>query len=495
MENTINEYENKKIDLIDLEKLLENAWRGFRIFWWIFLVLISFYSTFCYFQAKMSYSPYYKASATFVIQMNQAGSYSDSYYNTATAEQMGKTFPYILNSGILQKLVAKDLGMDYVPGSISATSMEGQNLFELSVSGSDPQQIYDVLQAVIKNYPTVAEYVIGDTQLHILDETGVPTEPINQPDFMPAAKAGAKKMALLCAVVLILYAVTRNTVRGEEDLKKLLNIKCLGSIPMVRFKKRSSSDKDLVLIDNKKIPQMFTESIRTLRMRTLKECKEKHTKVIMVTSSMPGEGKSTVTVNLALSLAQRDYNVILIDGDLRHPSLAKALGMERNSYQYGFHDVIKGKVGFEDALIPYSHDRIVMLMGSDPIESTERILSTPIVNETIQAAAAAADFVVIDTPPCGMLADASILASYADSAVFVVRQDGVHKDRVLDAVQTLSETGVHMAGWVLNCAQSGLSGYGKYGYGRYGYSGYGYGYGRDHGRRSSGESKKEAREN
>lgn len=473
-DRTVNDYENNKIGVIDIGIIIENVIRGFMQLWWIFLILISVYSSYCFFQAKRSYSPYYKTSTTFVINMNQAGTYSGSYYNTATADQMAKSFPYILNSGILQKVVAADLGLDYVPGSISAVAMEGYNLFELSVTGSDPQQIYDVLQSVIKNYPSVAEYVIGDTQLHILDETGVPTEAENQPDFMPAAKAGAKKMMALCFVILAIYAMTRNTIRKEDDLKKRLNIKCLGSIPLARFKRRSSSEKDAVLINNKKIPQMFLEATRTLRMRVLKECRENNSKTILVTSSMPGEGKSTVTVNLALSLAQKDFKVVLIDGDLRHPSLAKTLGMTREDYKHGFHDVIMEHVSLSDALVPYKDTSVSMLLGADAVESTERVLSKAMTKKVIEEAAEMADFVIIDTPPTGMLADASILSHYVDSALFVVRQDAVRTDRVIEAVQNLSETGVHMIGCVLNGVQAGLTGYGS-SYGKYGRSGYGYG--------------------
>lgn len=479
MEKRVGDYDNNQIEKIDIGILLENFIRAFMQLWWIFLIIISVYASVCFFKAKENYSPYYKTSATFVVTMNQAGVYSDSYYNTATAEQMAKTFPYILNSGILQKVVAEDLGMDYVPGSIQAVAMDNQNLFELSVTGSDPQQIYDVLQSVIKNYPSVAEYVIGDTQLHILDETGVPTEAENQPDFMPAAKAGAKRAAMFCMVVMVLFAFARNTVRTEEDLKKISNLKCLGSIPVARMKRRSKAEKELIVLANNKLPHSFRESIRTLRMRMLKECKEQNSRVIMVTSSMPGEGKSTITVNLALSLAHKDYKVILIDGDLRHPSLAKTLGVGKDYYGFGFYDVIKEEASLEDALMSYKDYDIRMLLGSSAVETTESLLSSARAKVVIKEAAAMADYVIIDTPPAGMLADASIIAKYADSAVFVVRQDSVRKDRVVEAVQNLSQTGVHMVGCVLNCARAGISSYGrsKYGYG-YGYGSYGYGYGK-----------------
>ena len=140
----------------------------------------------------------------------------------------------------------------------------------------------------------------------------------------------------------------------------------------------------------------------------------------------------------------------------------------------------------EDALISYQDSNIKLLLGSSAVETTESLLSGELVKEVIAQAVSMADYVIIDTPPAGMLADASIIAKYADSAVFVVRQDGVRKDRVVEAIQNLSQTGVHMAGCVLNCARAGISssGRGKYGY-SYGYGAYGYGYGRKAAERTS----------
>lgn len=484
MENSNREY-NKKTGIFDMNVLLDNGFKGLKQYWWIFICLISICSSAFYMKERLTYKPLYKASATFVISINRAVSYSNEYYSNATASQMSKTFPYILNSGVLKKVVADDLGVDDVWETIAAQSLEDSNMFELSVTGEDPQRTYDVLQSVIENYPSVAEFVIGDTQLYMIDETGVPEEPQNPADFMAGAKRGAQIGGILCLVILGVYATTRNTIRKEEDFKRMLNIRCMGSIPLVRFKKRSL-ERDLVLLNNKKIPPGFVEATRTIRTRLLKECKEKNLKTLLVSSSMPGEGKSTVAVNLAISLEQMGYQILLVDGDMRHPSLAKALGIEKKTYAHGFKDVITGNASLSEAVFRYGETGISLLLGSDPIESTERLLSKRATAEVLYEAGRQVDFVIVDTPPGGMLADASILAEYADGMVFVVRQDWVRSDRVLEAVQLMSDTGIHMAGCVLNCVQNGITGYGS-GYSRYGgrygshYGsgayGYGYGYG------------------
>lgn len=481
MDKASRKYE-APIELFDINVLVENIWRGLRQFWWIFLIIISLLSTLFYGKARLTYQPMYKATSTFVISMNRAVSYSSEYYNNATASQMGKTFPYILNSGVLQTVVARDLGLDGISESITAEAMEDTNLFELSVTGSNPQRAYDVLQSVIANYPSVAEFVIGDTQLYVLDESGVPESPINPADYMPEAKKGALLGILVSAAALAFYAVMRNTIRKEEDFKKLLNVRCLGSIPMIQHKKRSEKNRELVLISNKKIPAAFLEATRTIRTRLLKECAQNDLKTLLVTSTMPGEGKSTAAVNMALSLEQKGYKVLLIDGDMRHPSLTKTMGIKEKSYEKGFKDVLMGKAEWKEVLLRYQDREIYLVPGSEAVASTERILSGSRTEALMEEARTLADYVIIDTPPAGMLADASILTQYADGLVFVVRQDTVRRDHVIETVQTIANTGIIMAGCILNGVQSGITGYGgrygrRYGYNGYGYGGYGYGYG------------------
>lgn len=481
MDKISREYE-APIELFDINILVENSWRGLRKFWWLFLVIISLLSTLFYGRAKLTYRPLYKATSTFVINMNRAVSYSSEYYNNATASQMSKTFPYILNSGVLQTVVARDLGLDSISETITAEAMEDTNLFELSVTGSDAQQAYDVLQSVISNYPSVAEFVIGDTQLYVLDESGVPKNPVNPADYMPEAKKGAFLGILISAAILAFYAVMRNTIRKEEDFKKLLNVRCLGSIPMIQSKKRSNKNRELVLISNKKIPAAFLEATRTIRTRLLKECAQQDLKTLLVTSTMPGEGKSTAAVNIALSLEQKGYKVLLIDGDLRHPSLAKTMGIADESHKQGFKDVLMGHVDWKDVLFQYQDKDIYLVPGSEAMTSTERILSNSKMKNMMEEAENMADYIIIDTPPAGMLVDASILTKHADGVVFVVRQDTVRRDHVLEATQTIANTGITVVGCILNGVQSGITGYGgrygrRYGYNGYGYGGYGYGYG------------------
>lgn len=488
---------------INLAMIVDDMWRGLKRFGWIFLIVISVVSSLFYLQAKRNYSPVYQAYSSFVVNTRNAYGYSETYYNKATAEQMSVTFPYIMTSSALRQVVAEELGLEYVPGEITAEAVEETALFTIKVTSGNAQMAYDVLQSVITNYPIVAEYIIGDTLLTLMDESGVPDEPINPAYFTDDALKGAIIAAALSVVLLFLYAFTRKTVRREEDLKERLSVPFLGAIPRVPFKKRRNEVKRLVLMDQKETSKVFGETFRIVRTRLVKEMKESNVKQILVTSAVEGEGKSTVAANLAISLAQKGKSVLLIDGDMRNPSLLDILGMEKPTY--GIFQVIDGQATLKEALVTYGDLDLKILGGREGVVNPTKMLGSAAMKELLDGASKMADYVIVDAPPSTIVSDASLLARRVPGVLFVVRQDYVGVKRVASGVENMSETGAKILGYVINGTEMGITGYGytygygygygKYGYGRYGYGKYGYGkygYGKyGYGRYGYGEEKKE----
>ena len=244
-------------------------------------------------------------------------------------------------------------------------------------------------------------------------------------------------------------------------------------------------------MDEENIPYFFIESFRTIRNRLEKEASEQNMRTILVTSALPSEGKSTVAVNLALSLAHKDRRVILVDGDLRNPSIVRSLGM--TGRHTGILDILTAGAKVEDALIPYNDKgRLLVLGGYESNNNPPELLSSDTFRKLLEKLKGMADFVIIDTPPSAVVSDASIIAKHADGCLFVVRQDYAKLDSLQEGMDMMSGTGAHVVGTVLNGTEASVfSGgygygyyqyggyYGKYGYRRRGYygSGYGYGYG------------------
>ena len=370
------EYESKtehKENLIDIAGLFDDLIKGIIQMKWRFLIILVICgAVFCGYK-RLTYSPYYVASSTFTINSSITSENSNSYIENATANQMAKSFPYILKSGAFKEVLAQDLGLQSVPGTIEAEVMENTNLFTLKVTANNPKMAEKILKAVVKNYPSVAEFVIGSSQLTLMDESGVPTTPANPFSYRHEIQIGVLIGILLCILLDVLLALGKNTVKKEEDFKRLFHAKSLGIMPRAKFHKKRTQTQELIVLDNPRIPRSFLEAARTVRRRIERAQKETGMKSFLVTSAMPGEGKSTVSANIAISLAMKGYKVILVDADLRNPSTAKVLGM--NEQELGTLEVMKGEVNIDDAVQQYKNTSVKVLAGSTPIQDTSTVLS------------------------------------------------------------------------------------------------------------------------
>lgn len=462
-----------KDSLLDIGLFVDMGWGCIRRYWIWMLVIVSICSSIAWFSANWSYSPTYTASTTFIVNTNTAYSYNQEYYNRATANQLSKTFPYIISNSALQHMIEEDLGVDSIPGTIKASAMESTNLITISTTAGDPQTAYAILQSVIKNYPAVARPVIGDTTMNVVEETGIPTSPDNHLTNSGVARRGFAIGILICMAWTGLYVMGRKTIRKEEEMRTFLNIRSLASVPRVQFKKTRSVKKNQILIDNPRVSYGFTEAYRTIRTRVERVINEQKKKVFLVSSASPGEGKTTVAVNIALSLAEKGKKVYLIDMDLRNPSILRAFGKkERRS---GIAEVLQGKAALNDVVVEYGNTTLKIIPGGRPVQLTSKLLNSQALGVIFQVLQAQADCIVIDTPPSGLLSDAAQIARYADEGIFVVRQDFSSVDRIKEGIEMLTDTELHITGCILNYAETGIMGYGSYGYGRYGkYGKYGY---------------------
>ena len=450
--------EAEKIDLI---RVINHMWKGVKRYWLMLILLMILGGAFFYLRADKNYAPSYSASATFTINSDYSGLYNSSntsYYNSKTAGQIVKTFPYILRSSLLQKKIAEELGTSSVPGSISTETLGSTNMITIVVRSGNPDDAYDVLQAVIKHYPEVAEPIIGDVTMNLLDITDVPESVSNAPSYKRTVLKGMILGAAMGVGLLLLYAFTRTTVHEEEDFKTMLNVDCICSIPQIVFKKRGKEFRKDISIYNKKISQTFLEAVRVLRARIEKEAKKNNLQVFLVSSAAPGEGKSTIAANIAMALAMRESKVVLVDCDLRNPSVREQLNMQPEGK--GLYEFLTKKCETQDILQWNETYKMYVVPGGEAVGSASELLDSPRMHQLLEELKGVAEYVILDTAPVGILTDTAVLAEAADAALFVVKQDFASCSAIMEGIGQLAESGIYISGCILNGAQAGIGGYG-----------------------------------
>lgn len=503
-----------------LAEIIVSFMNGVRRFWWLIIILAVLFGVFGYKRAKDTYVPMYQSKATISITAPVYNGNRDMSRtnDSELASELSVSFNYLINNDLFYEVIKNDLGVDTINGVITVAALEDTNILTIAVTDPSAQAAYDILNSVMNNYSSIAQFVLGDTEMIILEDPVIATAPINPFSFYKTVGMFAFIGIFMSMIPVIIYGFFVKTVKSKNDIEDLLSIRCFGSLPTVivpdelengkrpRYKKppilkriffivsKKARDKERDKVSgnhsilDKKIGFRYLEAVRTISSRCEKEFAKNNYKVILVTSTLAGEGKSTVSMNMALSLSKSGHRVMLIDGDFRKPNLRRLTNVDGVSYSMG--DFLNKKVSLKEALINIADTRVVLIAADKPTPNPIEKINSDNMKIIIEQCRNVADYVIIDAPPCAGLADAAALLKYADAAVYVVREDYAKVGTILDTIQELSYTRKPLLGSVLNNSSGRLGldyGYG-YGYG-YGHRyGYGYGYGRGYGYGGYGKS-------
>ena len=246
-------------------------------------------------------------------------------------------------------------------------------------------------------------------------------------------------------------------MHSEEELKSALNLRTLSTLPVVREKRKDSA---CPRYDRGEEHSGFSESVRLLRMRTEKEMDEQGMQVLIISSATPSEGKTTVAINLACAMADRGKTVLLVDCDLRNPSVAKGFGLENGT---GLTEYLRGEVSYREIIRPDEKENLYVVFAGTPSGDSSELLAKPECKRFIDDCRNTFDYVILDTPPAAMLSDASELGVLADGVLLTIRQNYASRRHIQEGAQILADSGLPIIGCVMNYATARHGGYG-YGY-------------------------------
>ena len=470
---------DKNVIEIDLIPFLKDLMREVCRYCILLLaVMLLFGGVFYYFGGRKRSSGY-TAYSTFTVEPAQAVIFPLTNQKNQAAALVGKMLPSMLSSDAMMSIVKEDLGYEQserLPASISASVVTNTNLVKLSVSASDAQLAYDVLQSVLRRSTIITDAAIGTVQKTVVDESGVPERRgVSTGNGKKAAAAGLILGLIVGLAALVGKLVLRDTILTEDEICWKLKARSFGRIPWIVSKK---SPGKALTIEADDVPKNFAQSIRAVRCRVEEIAQESGAKTFLVTSAIKSEGKTTAAVNLALALARNGRRVLLVDGDLRDPSAAKALGMEPG--ETGLSDLLAGKCTAEQALVSYRGKKelkslageaarsdgdlaaqlggdhaaqpdgeLNVLPGGAAVESPFELWSGQAAGRLFEKLRGHFDYIIVDAPQSAVVSETGLIAELADACLFLIRRDCARFDEICEGAETFEESGCRFLGCVM----------------------------------------------
>lgn len=450
--------------VFDLGGVIDDYLRCLRRYWLQMFLAVTAVTAAALLYLNTTYQPEYVAKVTYSVTKT-----GDTAIDASIAKRLSQAVPSIISSQEFSKemLLMIEGGTLNPNYKITASNTEGANLFTIAVTANNYLNADAIAGLLELIYPEWASKSSGTVEMQVVDRVESNGNPSNPYSLVDSVIKGLICGLIVCFIFATGYVITIKTVRKESDMKKIIESSCLAVIPEVKSKKRKNKKKIQLLINKKRVDWSFKQSVLSAQQRLEKRMEQSRKKVLLISSALPQEGKSILSVNLALGFSERGKKTVLIDADLRNPSISRIL--ETEGMKRGLGEYLAGKADMDSILVRSAENLHLIFAGKIKGELSA-IMDNVRMEELMVQLRASYDFIIIDTPPSHMFGDAALLLHYADASIYIVRYDYAAINEIRDGIMEVNQ-GKKLLGYLLNRGQRGLSSYGEHDYGKYGYYG------------------------
>jgi capsular exopolysaccharide synthesis family protein len=426
--------------------------RLIRRHWWIVLVaLMAALGTATLVTVRTP--PRYEASVTFFVTVPSQG-VADAYQGGLFLQQRVKSYANLLTSDRLAQSVVAEapLGLtaDQVQRRVTTSYESDTVLLRVMFTDTDQNRALKITETLAAKFVELVQKVETPTdskavpvKLEVVSGPRVSSDPVSPQPTRNLVIGGL--LGLLLGVALaVLRGLADVRMRDATALQRVTGSPLLGQIPF------EAGARSAPLIVGEAASSARAEAVRKLRTNLRFVDVHEPARVIAVTSALQGEGKTTLSCNVAIALAEAGWRVLLIDADLRRPKVAEYLGLDGG---VGLTDVLVGDVQVGDVVQRWGEKSLLVLpSGSTPPNPSE-LLGSKAMADLLLALRESADIVIVDTAPLLAVTDGVVVAVQADGALLVTQQGRTSSSQVAAAARSLHSVSVRLLGCVLNMAK------------------------------------------
>lgn len=448
------------MNLHEITKLLRTRW--------ITLVVTTLIAIAGALVFSLATTPLYQASTRLFVSTTEGTSAAELYQGNRLSQERVLSYVELLTGETLAQRTIDKINIEgsakELRARVKATSKFDTVLINVSVLDESPIRARDIANALsdefvvmVRELETPRPGAQPDARVVVEQRASIPTAPL-----IPNTKRNLAIGLMLGLVVgtglAFLRSLLDNTVKDRETLDEITDVGLVGVIPV----DKEIRNQPAVSFDQRG-HSAIAEAFRRLRTNLQFLAVDNPPRVIVVTSSVPSEGKSTTALNLALALAEADHKVVLVDGDLRRPSLhnyLNALG------QVGFSSVLSGGATLAQVLQETTFGNLTFLGAGTAPPNPSELLGSQAAQKVLSDLREQFDYVIVDSAPLLAVTDSAILATKTDGAIIVCHVGATKRDELSNAVGSLEDVGATLLGAIFSMAPTrGKSAYGySYGY-------------------------------
>lgn len=476
---------NEEIE-IDIQRLFSILWDKL----WLILVAAVTGALAMFLVTFFVITPKYESSAMFYVNNNSLSvgdaSFSISSSDITASKSLVDSYIVILQTRETLNDVMDYSGVNYsyedMKKMLSASAVNSTEIFEVVVTSPDPFEAERIATAIAYILPKRISSIIEGTSAKVVDAAVVAAKP-SSPSYVVNTLTGFLLGFVMAVSLLILRELFDITIRSEEDITQICKHPILAAVPdmtaqtkggyyysaYANASPKANTQRQPALVGSE-INFAASEAYKLLRTKLqFSFAGENDCRIIGLSSALSGEGKSLSSVNLAYTLSQLDKRVLLIDCDMRRPSLSAKLPIQKAP---GLSNYLAGQSKLDEL---FQHCGIegdeeafqVVAAGRNPPNPVE-LLSSPKMARMLERLRGSYDYIILDLPPVGEVSDALAVAKLTDGMLLVVRQNYCNRIAVNSLVRQFEFVGARILGVVYNCASEDAGVYGKKYYKRYG---------------------------
>ena len=385
----------------------------------------------------------YTASCDLVV-ISQNSNYNGDYYVSISLNQ----FKSLLNSDAMKNQVLKELkedGSELNSIDLSAEIINDSNMIVMKALADSPQGAYKILKAAMSSYRKLIKKSSDGIDLEILGEPSSDMIEISKDDCVGKAAIAFEFITFLGILVILLATIFRDRIQNANQVDRMLDTKALGTVYYEKKRKKEKS----ILISHPNVSGFYIDNMGKIATKVAYKLKQDDEKVFLVTSVSENEGKSTIASNLALTLAKRGNKVLLLDMDLKKPSIYKIFDMQKKEIPT-IVEYILGEKTFDEVVIPGEEKNLFFCLGNTKVSNSDQLLDRTRLNVFFEKAKQKMDYVIVDTAPCSVTSDVYMLCKLVPDVLLVIWQDRIKIQLINDCLDDLSNSGGKSIGAIVN---------------------------------------------